>query len=104
MKTNKPAGGDMPPDFEDKQPFTVAPSDKLRKTNVDLARHNLQVKLKRFKEEAFRAAKEVVRNREEKSREMDAFVRKVYADEPRKMAEWEVIWTEYELGAEELEE
>ncbi len=94
----------MPPDFEDKQPFTVELSDKLRKTNVDLARHNLQVKLKQVKEGCFRAAKEVVRNREEKPRELDAPVRKVYADEPRKMAEWEEIWTEYELGAEELED
>ena len=98
MKRTKPAGGDTPPDFLSKQPFTEEPSAALRKMNVDIARHNLEVTLTRFKEKCFRAAKEVaLEGDEEKARQMDDFVRKVYADEPRKLAEWEKIMSRYEF-------
>ena len=79
-------------------------SDKFRQMNVDLARHNLEVTLKRTKEGCFRAAKEIALESARKAREMDAFVRSQYADEPRKMAEWEKIMARYEFLDEEDEE
>lgn len=62
------------------------------------ARHNLQVKLKQLKEKCFRAAKESAAESPERAREMDGFVRKSYADEPRKMAEWEEVMRRWEDG------
>ena len=97
MKKNQPAGGDTPQDFIDQQPFQVTPSPALLKTNVDIARHNLQVRLKQVKEGCFRAAKKTVEEGDhEKIQKMDAFVRKVYTDEPDKMAEWEALMWKYE--------
>jgi hypothetical protein len=57
MRPTKPAGGDTPPDFLNEQPFVEKPSDALLQMNVDMARHNLEVTLKRTKEGCFRAAK-----------------------------------------------
>jgi hypothetical protein len=71
--------------------------------SVNLARHNLEVTLKRTKEECFRAAKECGSESLEGFKKMDAFVRSQYADEPRKMAEWDAIMQKYEFPDEEEE-
>ena len=92
MRRRKPAGGDTPPDFLNKQPFAEKPSAKLRKTNVDIARHNLEVRLAWFKKETFRVAKEVAaEENEENTREMDKYVRKAFANDSRIIAEWEEL-------------
>jgi hypothetical protein len=69
------------------------------------ARHNLEVTLKSFKEQCFRAAKEIALNEGVKeARKMDAFVRSQYADEARKMAEWEELMLKYAFSDEEEED
>jgi len=64
---------------------------------VKLARHNLEVTLRRTKEQCFRAAKEIALESLEGFKKMDGFVRRQYADESRKMAEWDVITQKYEF-------
>jgi len=71
---------------------------------VNLARHNLEVTLKRTKEQCFRAAKEIALESLEGFKKMDAFVRSQYSDEPRKMAEWDEIMQKYEFLDEEDED
>ena len=71
--------------------------DKFGEMSVKLARHNLEVTLKRTKEECFRAAKEIALESLEGFKKMDAFVRNHYADEPKKMAEWDKIMWQYEF-------
>jgi hypothetical protein len=66
-------------------------------TSVNLARHNLEVTLRRTKEQCFRAAKSCALESMEGFKKMDAFVRSQYADEPRKMAEWEELARKYEF-------
>ena len=77
--------------------------DKFDEMSVNLARHNLEVTLKRTKEQCFRAAKECALESAEGFKKMDAFVRSQYADEPRKMAEWDEIMRKYEFLDEEGE-
>ena len=73
-------------------------------TNVDIARHNLQVKLAWFRKETFRVAKEVaLEGKEEEIRKMDQYVRSVFADDSTRMAEWEELMSRYEFMAETLE-
>jgi len=104
MKPKRPAGGDTPPDFLAKRPFTEKPSKELLQTNVDIARHNLQVKLAWFRKETFRVAKEVaLEGKEEEIRKMDQYVRSVFADDSTRMAEWEELMSRYEFMAETLE-
>ena len=74
-----------------------------RMLSVAEARHNLEVTLKRTKEECFRAAKECGLESLEGFKKMDAFVRSQYADEPQKMAEWDEISQKYESLDEENE-
>jgi hypothetical protein len=78
--------------------------DNFGKMWVNLARHNLEVKLKQTKEQCFRAAKECGSESLEGFKKMDGFVRRQYADEPRKMAEWEKIAQKYEFLDEDDEE
>jgi hypothetical protein len=75
----------------------VEVDDNFRKMNLNLARHNLEVTLKRTKEGCFRAAKKIASESFKGAQQMDAFVRKQYADEPKKMAEWEKIMQKYEF-------
>lgn len=104
MKRSKPAGGDMPRESLNKKRFTEKPSAELLKTNVDIARHNLQVSLKRMREECFRVAKEIaLEGDEEEVRQMDEFVRKQYLDEPRKMAEWKALTKHYQFNDDTIE-
>jgi len=104
MKRQKPAGGDTPPDFVTRKPFTEKPSAALLKANVDIARHNLQVKLDWVKRETWRVAKEVaLEDDKEATRKMDQYVRTVFKDEPRKMAEWEELMSRYDFTDEVLE-
>jgi hypothetical protein len=72
--------------------------------SVNLARHNLEVTLRRTKEQCFRIAKEVGSENAEGFKKMDAFVRSQYADEPKKMAEWDKIMQRYEFLDEEDED
>ena len=78
--------------------------DKFGETSVNLARHNLEVTLRRTKEQCFRAAKECALESLEGFKKMDAFVRSQYADEPKKMAEWDKIMQRYEFLDEEDED
>jgi hypothetical protein len=78
--------------------------DKFSEMSVKLARHNLEVALKRTKEQCFRAAKEIALESLEGFKKMDAFVRKQYAGEPKKIAEWDKIMWQYEFPDEEDEE
>ena len=78
--------------------------NKFAEMRLNLARHNLEVTLKRTKEGCFRAAKEIALESEEKAREMDAFVHSQYSDEPRKMAEWYEIMKKYEFLDDEIED
>ena len=78
--------------------------DKFGETSVNLARHNLEVTLRRTKEQCFRAAKECALESLEGFKKMDAFVRSQYADEPKKMAEWDEIAQKYEFLDDEVEE
>ena len=71
--------------------------------SVKLARHNLEVTLRRTKEQCFRAAKECASESPEGFKKMDAFVRGQYADEPKKMAEWDEIARRYEFMDDEIE-
>src|SRR5436190_20869255 len=104
MKEPKPAGGDTPPDFLSKQQFTEKPSAALRKANLDIARHNLQVKLAWFKRETFRAAKEVASEGDkEATRRMDQYVRSVFKDDRRIMTEWEELMSRYDFTDDVLE-
>lgn len=78
--------------------------DIFGEMSVNLARHNLEVTLKKTKEQCFRAAKEIGLESAKGARKMDAFVRSQYADEPRKMAEWDEIMSKYEFTDEEDED
>lgn len=71
-------------------------SIKFHEMRVNLARHNLEVTLKRTKEGGFRAAKEIGSESLEEFQKMDAFVRTQYADEPKKIAEWNLIMLKYQ--------
>ena len=79
------------------------PDDVFYDTSVKLARHNLEVTLRRTKEQCFRAAKECALESPEGFKKMDAFVRSQYADEPKKMAEWGEIARGYEFIDDEIE-
>ncbi len=76
--------------------------DKFSEMGLNLARHNLEVGLKRTKEECFRVAKIIASESEKGAREMDAFVRSQYADEPQKMAQWDEIMQKYEFSDAEI--
>ena len=78
--------------------------DVLDDMALNLARHNLEVSLKRAKEECLGVAKIIaVEEGVEGARKMDAFVRSQYADEPKKMAEWEEIMLRYAFEDEDEE-
>lgn len=77
--------------------------DKFIDMRVNLARHNLEVTLKRTKEQCFQAAKKIAAEGVKKAREMDGFVRRQYSDEPKKMAEWDKIMQQYEFVDEDGE-
>jgi hypothetical protein len=79
-------------------------ADKFGEMSVNLARHNLEVTLRRTKEQCFRVAKEIALESAKGARRMDAFVRSQYADEPKKMAEWDKIMQKYEFLDEEEDE
>ena len=79
-------------------------SDKFFDTSVHLARANLEAALARFRRDCFRAAKWLARDVAEGKhpiddlRKMDDFVRAVYADWPRELAEWEEIMKDFDLS------
>ena len=78
--------------------------DNFYDMSVNLARHNLEVTLKRTMEQCFQAAKQCGSESFEGFKKMDAFVRKQYADEPMKMAEWDEIAQKYEFTDREIKE
>jgi thymidine phosphorylase len=78
--------------------------DKFGEMSVNLARHNLEVTLKRTKEQCYRAAKEIALESAKGAKKMDAFVRSQYGDEPQKIAEWDKIMQKYEFLDEEDED
>lgn len=65
--------------------------------SVNLARHNLEVTLRRIKEHCFEAARKAGTESFDGFKKMDDFVRSQYSDEPKKMAEWEQIAQRYEF-------
>ena len=72
--------------------------------SVKLARHNLEVTLRRTKEQCFQAAKKMALDSAELAWKVDGFVRRQYSDEPKKMAEWNQIMQRYESGDDEVED
>jgi hypothetical protein len=78
--------------------------NKFGAMRLNLARHNLEVTLKRTMEQCFVAAKKCALESEEGARKMDVFVRKQYSDQPKKMAEWEKIMQKYEFLDDEIED
>jgi NADPH-dependent glutamate synthase beta subunit-like oxidoreductase len=78
--------------------------DKFYDMSVNLARHDLEVALKRAREECFRVAKQVAQEVAagetpmDTLRQMDEFVRSQYTYDPRKMAEWEEIMRAFEFS------
>jgi predicted RNA polymerase sigma factor len=79
-------------------------TDVFRNASVNLARHNLQVTLRQTMEKCFQAAKKAAAESAEGAQQMDAFVRKHYADQPRKMAEWDAIMAKYEFLDDEVDD
>jgi len=75
--------------------------DVFYDASVNLARHNLEVELRRIQEQCFQAAKKCALESLGGFKKMDAFVRKHYADESKKMAEWEEIALKYAFYDEE---
>ena len=79
-------------------------SDRFYDTSVHLAKTDLEATLARFREDCFRVAKLVAQDVAagkqplDDLRKMDNFVRKVYTDEPRKMAEWEEVMKDFDLS------
>jgi hypothetical protein len=89
--------------MEDEEPageFEEELDEAFYDASVNLARHDLEVTLRRTMEGCFRAAKECALESAEGFKKMDAFVRKFYADEPKKMAEWDEIERKYEFSDE----
>jgi len=78
--------------------------DKFTDMSVKLARHNLEVTLRRTKEQCFRAAKEIALESLKGFKKMDDFVRAHYADEPKKISEWDKIQWQYEFPEEKPDE
>jgi hypothetical protein len=76
--------------------------NKFGDMRLNLARHNLEVTLRRTKEQCFLAAKQCAMESLEGFKKMDAFVRNQYYDEPKKMAEWDEIMRKYEFSDEEV--
>ena len=84
--------------------------DKFFEAGVHLARSNLEATLNRYREECFRVAKLVARDVAagkkpmDDLRKMDEFVRSVYTDQPRKMAEWEEVMREFEFSEDTVDD
>jgi hypothetical protein len=82
--------------------------DKFFEMRRNLVRHNLEVALKRAREECFRVAKlvaqDVAAGKQPLAdlKQMDDFVRKQYTYDPRKMAEWEKIMRKFEFSEDEV--
>lgn len=84
--------------------------DRFFNTSVHLARTQLEASLNRYRRECFRVAKLVAQDVAagkkpmDDLRKMDNFVRSVYTDEPRKMAEWEEIMKDFDLFQEVVDD
>jgi len=84
--------------------------DKFFEAGVHLARSNLEATLNRYREECFRVAKLVARDVAagkkpmDDLRKMDEFVRSVYTDQPRKMAEWEEVMKGFEFSEDTVDD
>jgi hypothetical protein len=85
-------------------------SDRFFDTSVHLAMTNLEAALNRFREDCFRVAKSVAQDVAagkkpmDDLRKMDEFVRKVYTDQPRKMAEWEEVMKGFEFSEDAIDD
>jgi hypothetical protein len=84
--------------------------DKFFEVGRHLARTELEASLNRFREDCFRVAKLVARDVAagkkpmDDLRKMDEFVRKVYTDQPRKMAEWEEAMKQFEFSEDTIDD
>ncbi|MFL6336001.1 MAG: hypothetical protein ACJ754_22050 [Pyrinomonadaceae bacterium] len=84
--------------------------DRFFDTSVHLARSNLEAALSRFRRDCFRAAKSLARDVAEGKqpvddlRKMDDFVRSVYTEHPREMAEWEEIMKDFDLSQDTIDD
>lgn len=78
--------------------------DKFFEVSVRLAESNLDAALSRFMREFFSMAKMVAQDVSEGKRSMDdlrkadELVREVCGDQPRQMAEWEEIMSQFDLS------
>ena len=77
--------------------------DKFFEVGRHIARTELEASLNRYRRECFRVAKLVAQDVAagkkplDDLRKMDNFVRKVYTDFPREMAEWEEIMKQFDF-------
>jgi hypothetical protein len=84
--------------------------DKFLEVGRHLARTELEASLSRFREDCFRVAKLVARDVAagkrpmDDLRKMDEFVRGVYTNQPRKMAEWEEVMREFEFSEDTIDD
>ena len=84
--------------------------DKFFEAGVHLAKSNLEAALNRYREECFRVAKLVAcdvaagKKPMDDLRKMDKFVRSVYTDQPRKMAEWEEVMKGFEFSEDTVDD
>lgn len=85
-------------------------NDKYFEAGVHLARTELEATLSHYREDCFRVAKLVAgdvaagKKPMDDLRKMDVFVRTVYTDHPRKMAEWEEIMKGFEFSEETVDD
>ncbi|MBV8859821.1 MAG: hypothetical protein JOZ02_23010 [Acidobacteria bacterium] len=84
--------------------------DRFFDVSVRLAESNLEAALSRFHRECFRMAKTVAGDVAEGKRTMDDlrmvddFVRSVYTDQPRALAEWEEIMCQFDLSEDTIDD
>lgn len=111
MDHNKPAGGDLPRQFYDEQPFKVEASDQLLKMNQDLAehgvevaRHKLEGMLQQLADYIFETSMENAKKSPTQARKADDFIRKLFDGFPEAIAQWDAFIQTCEIADEEIED
>jgi ElaB/YqjD/DUF883 family membrane-anchored ribosome-binding protein len=111
MDNNKPAGGDLPRQFYDEQPFKVEASDQLLKMNQDLAEHDVEVArhklegmLQQLADYIFETSMENAKKSPKQARKADDFIRKLFDGFPEAIAQWDAFIQTCEIADEEIED
>lgn len=85
-------------------------NEKFFDMSVSLAEHNLEVALKKVRDDFFRVAKQVAREAAtgeatmETLKQMDDLVRIVYSDDQRRTTEWEEIMRGFEFSEDVIDD